>query len=195
MRRPFLAAGSGVGPGHPTYRIADAAAHHGGDVQLGYKLIETAGASGANAIVFDAPYPGGPLSERDFKSLLGHALYVGLPAFGTAADERQVAFLASLDVPALVVRRLDSDGLLRAAAATGKPLFVRTEGPEEPGASDAALERLCVEAGSAEAVVLRRRDPDALIDGEGHVIMSRHTLESSRPSSTAGVLRKGTERA
>jgi N-acetylneuraminate synthase len=191
MKSDFLVAGRSVGPGHPPYRIADAAAEHDGDVQLGYKLIETAGATGADAIVFDGPRPRGQLSERDFKSLLGHAQYVGLTAFGTAANEEQVAFLASLDVPAFVLARADSAALLQAAATVGKPLFIlgagKTTDPE-------AIERLCALVGNPGAAILHRGDHDSLLETDGHVIMTRHTLRRARPSMAAGATRKGKQR-
>jgi sialic acid synthase SpsE len=191
MKTGFLVAGRAVGPGQPAYRIADAAAHHDGDVQLGYKLIETAGRAGAHAITFQAPGAGGPLSERDFKSLLGHAQYVGLTAFGTADDDQQVSFLASLDVPAFVLARPDPE-LLRAAAALGKPLFVLDA---DGTAAREAIEGLRAATGGANVAVLHRHDATSLIDADGHVIMTRHTLHGTRPASAAGAARKGQRRA
>jgi sialic acid synthase SpsE len=181
MTAPFRVAGRDIGPGQAVYRIADAGEQHQGDVQLGYKLIETAGGAGAHAVVFDAPRADGPLSERDFKSLLGHAQYVGLTAFGTAASERAVAFLASLDVPAFVLSPAppgDGGGLLRRAAATGKPLFIRTDAR----VSDTEIEdarRLCVGAGNDRVAILRDSGT-SLIEVDGHVIMTRHTLRGPR---------------
>jgi hypothetical protein len=178
MKVGFTVGGRAVGPGQPTYRIADAAAHHGGDVQLGYKLIETAGAAGADAVVFHAPGNPGALPEREFKSLLGQAQYVGLTAFGTAADPSQVGFLASLDVPALVVASGD-DALWRAAAATGKPLFVVAVGPEpdRPGAA------------------FLYPGPSSLIEADGHVIMTPHTLDAARAQAAGRLVRKEDQRA
>jgi sialic acid synthase SpsE len=191
MRSTLVVAGRRVGPGCPPYRIADAAAHHEGDVQLGYKLIETAGAAGAHAIAFHAPRPGLALSERDFKSLLGHAQYVGLTAFGTADDDRQVTFLSSLDVPAFVLARPDSD-LLRAAAAFGKPLFVLDADGTVSAETTASLRTA---AAGADVVLLRRVEDGSLIEADGHVIMTRHTLDGTRPPSAAGAARKGKEHA
>src|SRR5881628_2608604 len=106
MKSEFAIDGRGVGRGHPCYVVAEAGVNHNCDVQLGYKLVETAGAAGADAIKFQsytaskiatrvAPRywfePADPhgsqwdsfdkldkLSARDFKSLLGHARQVGL---------------------------------------------------------------------------------------------------------------------
>ena len=115
MKSSFLIDGRTVGKGAPCYVIAEAGVNHNCDVQLGYKLVETAGAAGADAIKFQsytagkiatrvAPRywfePADPqgtqwdsfdkldkLSDRDFKSLLGHARHVGLTAFSTPFDD------------------------------------------------------------------------------------------------------------
>ena len=135
MKSEFAINGRVVGKGHPCYVIAEAGVNHNCDVQLGYKLIETAGAAGADAIKFQsytaskiatrvAPRywvePEDPrgtqwdtfarldkLSERDFKSLLGHARHVGLTAFSTPFDDEAVDLLASLDVPAFKIASAD----------------------------------------------------------------------------------------
>jgi sialic acid synthase SpsE len=192
MRACLSVAGRELGPGLPPYRIADAADHHEGDVQLGYKLIETAGAAGVDAIVFDAPGPGSTLSERDFKSLLGHAFYVGLTAFGTACDERQVAFLASLAVPAFVLAGPGPEALLRDAASRGKPVFIHVEAAAMAGDP---LQRPGLDAGGPGVVALCRHDPSSLIEADGHVIMTRHTLERARPRAAAEAAGKGKQRA
>jgi sialic acid synthase SpsE len=111
-----------VGPGEPLYRIADAGAAHGGDLQLGYKLVETAGASGAHAIVLER----GELSTRDFKCVLGHAGHIGLAPVGVPADEDDLALLVSMDVPGL--RFADAEAvsptLIECAARTERPMIL-----------------------------------------------------------------------
>jgi sialic acid synthase SpsE len=176
MKAPFLVGSREVGPGHGVYRIADAGARHGGDVQLGYKLIETAGAAGAHAVLFDSPRPHGGLSERDFKSLLGHAYYVGITAFGNAADAGAVAFLASLAVPAYALPVGAGARAIGAAAATGMPLFLVAAGAEDDEIENAV--RLCTQAGNASTAVLRSGS-GALIEPDGHVIITPHALASS----------------
>ena len=52
-----------VGKGAPCYVIAEAGVNHNCDVQLGYKLVETAGASGADAIKFQS-YTAGKIATR-----------------------------------------------------------------------------------------------------------------------------------
>ena len=152
MKPAFEIAGRPFGIGRPCYVIAEAGVNHNCDVQLGYKLIETAGAAGADAIKFQsytaskiatraAPRywvePSDPkgtqwdtfdkldkLSDRDFKSLLGHARQVGLTAFSTPFDDEAVDFLASLDVPAFKIASADltCHGLVDRAARVGRPL-------------------------------------------------------------------------
>lgn len=114
--------GRRVGPAEAPYRISHAGASHDGDLQLGYKLVETAGAAGAEGVVLER----GALSERDFKCVLGHATHVGLTPLGAPRQEEDVALLASMDVPGL--RLADADALpaafLSAAARRGWPIIL-----------------------------------------------------------------------
>jgi N-acetylneuraminate synthase len=133
MTPTLTLAGRTIGRGHPIYVIAEAGSAHGGDVQLGYKLIETAGGAGAHAVVFDVPRAdGGGLSARDFKALLGQAQFVGVTAFGTVFDDAAVDLVASLDVAAVRVpsARRPLHPLLARAAQIGRPLFLSTDGAD-----------------------------------------------------------------
>jgi len=171
-----------VGQGHPCYVIAEAGVNHNCDVQLGYKLIESAGASGADAIKFQsysaskistrvAPRywvePADPrgtqwdtfarldkLPERDFKSLLGHARHVGLTAFSTPFDDEAVDLLASLDVPAFKIASADltCHGLIARAARVGKPMILST-GTSTLSEVEEAL-AVCGKAGNEQVAIL-----------------------------------------
>jgi len=182
MKSSFSIAGRPVGHGHPCYVIAEAGVNHNCDVQLGYKLIETAGASGADAIKFqsytaskiatrvaprywvEAADPEGTqwdtfdkldkLSARDFKSLLGHARHVGLTAFSTPFDDEAVDFLASLDVPAFKIASADltCHGLIDRAARVGRPMLLST-GTSTLAEVEEALE-VCRRAGNEEVALL-----------------------------------------
>ena len=166
----------------PCYVIAEAGVNHNCDVQLGYKLVETAGAAGADAIKFQsytagkiatrvAPRywvePADPhgtqwdtfdkldkLSDRDFKSLLGHAQHVGLTAFSTPFDDEAVDLLASLDVPAFKIASADltCHGLIERAARVGKPMLLST-GTATLGEVEEALE-VCRRAGNEQVAIL-----------------------------------------
>ena len=182
MKAAFAIAGRPVGIGRPCYVIAEAGVNHNCDVQLGYKLIETAGAAGADAIKFQsytaskiatrvAPRywvePSDPkgtqwdtfdkldkLSDRDFKSLLGHARHVGLTAFSTPFDDDAVDFLASLDVPAFKIASADltCHGLIERAARVGKPMLLST-GTSTLSEVEEALE-VCRRAGNDEVALM-----------------------------------------
>jgi sialic acid synthase SpsE len=182
MKPSFAIAGRAVGIGQPCYVIAEAGVNHNCDVQLGYKLIETAGAAGADAIKFQsytaskiatrvAPRywvePADPkgtqwdtfdkldkLSDRDFKSLLGHARQVGLTAFSTPFDDEAVDFLASLDVPAFKIASADltCHGLIERAARVGKPMLLST-GTSTLAEVAEALE-VCRRAGNDEVALM-----------------------------------------
>ncbi|HET7292536.1 MAG TPA: N-acetylneuraminate synthase family protein [Vicinamibacteria bacterium] len=182
MKAAFEIAGRRVGHGQPCYVIAEAGVNHNCDVQLGYKLVETAAAAGADAIKFQsytaskiatrvAPRywfePQDPqgtqwdtfakldkLSDRDFKALLGHARQVGITAFSTPFDDEAVDFLKALDVPAFKIASADltCHPLLDRAARVGKPMILST-GTATLAEVEEALE-VCRRAGNEEVVLL-----------------------------------------
>jgi sialic acid synthase SpsE len=182
LKSTFEIAGRPVGIGQPAYVIAEAGVNHNCDVQLGYKLIETAGAAGADAIKFQS-YTAGKistrvaprywvepkdpqgtqwdtfdkldkLSDRDFKSLLGHAHHVGITAFSTPFDDEAVDFLASLDVPAFKIASADltCHGLIERSARVGKPMILST-GTSTLAEVEEALS-VCARAGNEQVVLL-----------------------------------------
>lgn len=147
--------GRWIGRGLPVYLVAAAGSRHGGDIQLGYKLIETAGADGADAVLLQR----GGLSEREVKSLFGHARQVGLTALGEPADEGDIDLFASLDVPGLRLRYgTRNRSLIERAERTGRPLILSFE----PGPAMDAAAALCERAPSAAVVILAEGEPDAL---------------------------------
>jgi sialic acid synthase SpsE len=135
-----------VGPGQPPVRLASAGTAHEGDAQLGYKLVETAGAAGADAVVLAR----GALSERDFTCVLGHAGHVGLAAVGIVTREEDVAFFDALDIVALRIVDSGSATLLESAARTRRPLLL------SPPDLDAAEREVatCRGAGAEELALL-----------------------------------------
>jgi sialic acid synthase SpsE len=182
MRSEFAISGRLVGKGLPCYVIAEAGVNHNCDVQLGYKLVETAGAAGADAVKFQsytaskistriAPRywfepkdPDGTqwdtfdrldkLSERDFKSLLGHGRHVGLTTLSTPFDDEAVDLLASLDVPCFKIASADltCHPLLERAARVGKPMILST-GTATLAEVEEALE-VCARAGNDQVALL-----------------------------------------
>ncbi len=114
-----------LGSGQPPMRVASVGEAHGGDLQLGYRLVETAGASGAEAVALAR----GRLSERDFKCVLGQVGHVGLIAIGLVAADDDLPLLDSMDVAGLRLALDEPSSSLRAAARTGRPLLLSLSRP------------------------------------------------------------------
>jgi sialic acid synthase SpsE len=182
MKSRFEIAGRSVGLGQPCYVIAEAGVNHNCDLGLGYRLIESARAAGADAIKFQsytaskiatrmAPRywvePADPtgsqwdtfdrldkLSDRDFEALLRRARELGLTAFSTPFDDEAVDLLAGLNVPAFKIASADltCHPLLERAARVGKPMILST-GTATLAEVEEALE-LCARAGNEGVVLL-----------------------------------------
>jgi sialic acid synthase SpsE len=180
--RQFEIAGRPVGQGLPCYVIAEAGVNHNCDLVLGQRLVETAHASGANAIKFQnytagkiatrvAPRywnepkdPNGTqwdtfdkldkLSDADFARLLAHAREIGITAFSTPFDDEAVDLLARLSVPAFKIASADltCHGLIERAARVGKPMILST-GTATLGEVEEALE-VCRRAGNDQVALL-----------------------------------------
>jgi sialic acid synthase SpsE len=182
VKPSFEVAGRVVGKGQPCYVIAEAGVNHNCDVALGRRLIETAKASGADAIKFQS-YTAGKISTRvaprywfepqdpkgsqwdtfdrldklsqaDFEALLRHAKQVGLVAFSTPFDDEAVDMLAALDVPAFKIASADltCHPLLERAARVGKPMILST-GTSNLAEVEEALE-ICRRAGNERVALL-----------------------------------------
>ena len=181
MKARFEIDGRVVGQHEPCYVVAEAGVNHNCDLGLGLRLIETAKASGADAVKFqsytasriatrvaprywvEAQDPTGTqwdsfdkldkLSAADFQALLAHAAKQGITAFSTPFDDGAVDFLASLDVPAFKIASADltCHPLLERAARVGKPMILST-GTATLSEVEEALE-VCRRAGN-DAVAL-----------------------------------------
>ena len=144
-----------VGPGHPTYVIAEAGANHNRDLGMARELIDVAAEAGADAVKFQT-YSGDriysrkaprftyleELSDKSPAELLedislprewqaelaAHAAARGIHFFSTPFDHEAVAELDALGVPVLKVASFEIVDLrlIRVAAATGKPLLLST---------------------------------------------------------------------
>lgn len=160
-QRPPLGAvsidGRWIGKGLPVYLVAAAESRHGDDIQLGYKLIETAGAAGADAILLQR----GALSEREVKSLFGHARQVGMTALGEPCDEEDIDLLVSLGVPGLRLRfgGTPQRPSIERALRSGCPIVLSFE-PGIPALN--AVAELCARTGSAQLAILAQREPELL---------------------------------
>jgi N,N'-diacetyllegionaminate synthase len=182
MKASFAIAGRSVGRDQPCYVIAEAGVNHNCNVALGRRLIETAKASGADAIKFqsytasriatriaprywvEASDPHGTqwdtfdrldkLSDDDFRALLKHARDVGITAFSTPFDDDAVDFLAALDMPAFKIASADltCHPLVERAARLGKPMILST-GTATLSEVEEALD-VCRRAGNDTVVLL-----------------------------------------
>jgi N,N'-diacetyllegionaminate synthase len=144
-----------VGPGHPTYVIAEAGANHNRDWDTATRLIDVAAEAGADAVKFQT-YSGAtlystktpsfkylaPITDRGPSELLedislprewqpeldAYARERGLHFFSTPFDARAVSELDALDVPVLKIASFEIVDLelIRTAAATGRPLIIST---------------------------------------------------------------------
>ncbi len=144
-----------VGPGEPTYIIAEAGINHNGNPETARELIAVAVEAGVDAIKFQkrdlrcqyAPELFSDLANADkelqylipfleqaelpdhvFRNLADEARQQGLEFLCTPWDEASVDFLESLDMPAYKISSPDLTNLflLEHVAATGKPLIVST---------------------------------------------------------------------
>jgi N-acetylneuraminate synthase len=162
-----------VGAGLPAYVIAEIGLNHNGDVEIAKRLIDVAADAGAQAVKFqkrtpeistpthmrDVPRetPWGTMSyleyryrvefDRDQYIEIGdHATLRGLDWFASPWDVPSVAFLEDLNVVAHKVASASVTDLelLRALAATGKPIILST-GMSTIDQIDAAVDVLGVE--------------------------------------------------
>jgi N,N'-diacetyllegionaminate synthase len=123
--------------------IAEIGVNHEGDVETASRLIKLASQSGADAVKFQSYTParyasasdparlervsGFSLSEEEHLRLASEATALGTPMFSTPLSEDIVPFLAD-NFPAIKIASgdLTFEPVIRAAAATGKPVILST---------------------------------------------------------------------
>jgi N-acetylneuraminate synthase len=144
-----------VGTGHPVYVIAEIGLNHNGSVELAKQMIDVAADAGAQAVKFQKrtpeistpehmksvmrETPWGTMTYLDYRYRVefdreqyievgDHATLRGLDWFASPWDEPAVAFLEDLNVVAHKVASasVTDIGMLRALAATGKPVILST---------------------------------------------------------------------
>ncbi len=144
-----------VGAGEPVYVIAEIGLNHNGDVDLAMQLIDVAAESGAQAVKFQKRTPDistpehmkntlretpwGTMTYLDYRyrvefsreqyvEIGDYATLRGLDWFASPWDEPSVDFLEDLNVVAHKVASASVTdlGMLRALAATGKPIILST---------------------------------------------------------------------
>ncbi len=144
-----------IGPGQPTYIIAEAGVNHKGSMEAARRMIDEAKRAGADAIKFqtykaeklvtttarrywDDPEETGTqyaifkrtdsFGEAEYRALYEHAQNVGITFLSTAFDLEAVAFLDKLGMQAFKVASADLTNypLLLAVAETRKPVILST---------------------------------------------------------------------
>ncbi|NLX10168.1 MAG: acetylneuraminic acid synthetase [Chloroflexi bacterium] len=147
--------GKVIGPGQPTYVIAEAGVNHKGSLEAAHRMIDEARRAGADAIKFqtykaeklvtrtaprywDDPEASGTqyaifkrsdaFGEAEYRALYEHARSVGITWLSTPFDLDAVRFLNELGMPAFKVASADLTNypLLMAVAETDKPVLLST---------------------------------------------------------------------
>lgn len=166
-------AGVRIGAGEPVYVIAEIGLNHNGDIELAKRLIDVAADAGAQAVKFQKRTPAistpehmksvmretpwGTMTYLDYRyrvefdreqyiEIGDHATLRGLAWFASPWDEPSVDFLEDINVVAYKVASASVTdlGLLRAMAATGKPVILST-GMSTMDQIDRAVETLGTE--------------------------------------------------
>nr|PZN41860.1 MAG: N-acetylneuraminate synthase [Actinomycetota bacterium] len=170
--------GTLVGPGHPVYVVGEIGINHNGDLDIARRLIDVAAAAGCQAVKFQKrtpeicvppdqrdrirQTPWGEMTyleyrrrvefgEAEYRQIAAYCAERGIDWFASPWDVPSVEFLERLDVIAHKVASasVTDHELLRAIAATGKPVILST-GMSTLEEIDAAVEIL----GTSRLVIL-----------------------------------------
>lgn len=143
-----------VGPGHPTFIVAEIGINHNGSLDLAKRLIDAAQASGCDAVKFQkrtvgVVYAAEELArprESPFGATNGdlkrglefgldayaeidrHCRSAGMPWFASCWDPLSVEFIEKFDVPCFKIASasLTDDALLAQHRRTGRPVLLST---------------------------------------------------------------------
>jgi N-acetylneuraminate synthase len=148
-------AGKAIGASRPVYVIGEIGLNHNGDVEVAKQLIDVAAQAGADAVKFQKRTPAistpehmksvlrqtpwGEMTYLDYRyrvefdreqyiELGDYAALNGLAWFASPWDEPAVDFLEQINVAAYKIASASVTdlGMLRAIAATGKPVILST---------------------------------------------------------------------
>ena len=204
-----------VGPGCPVYVIGEIGINHNGDLDIALQLMETAARAGCQAVKFqkrtpeicvppdqrDKPRstPWGVMTyleykhrmefgRHDYQQIAKHAGNLGMQWFASPWDVPSVEFLEDLDV---VTHKIASSSvtdreLLRAVAATGKPVLLST-GMSTLEEVDAAVEIL----GTGKLVILHATSTYPMPPEEANLrtiplLQRRYGCRSATRATSAG---------
>ena len=144
-----------IGPGHPTWFVAEIGINHNGDLDIAKKLIDVAAYAGCNAVKFQKRTPEvcvpaeqqGHLRETpwgyisyldyrhhveldkdDYNAIARHCREKNILWLGSCWDEPSIDFLEQFDPPCYKIPSacLTDDNLLHYIRQTGRPLILST---------------------------------------------------------------------
>jgi N,N'-diacetyllegionaminate synthase len=135
--------GTKIGPGNPTYFIAEAGLNHNGDIKLAKKLIDGAKSSGASAVKFQTfqtekfvrksnkyfdLFKQAQLSYEDFGELSDYAKNQEMTFFSAPFDIESADLLKKIGVPAFKIASSDliNIPLIRHVAKMNLPIIIST---------------------------------------------------------------------
>jgi N-acetylneuraminate synthase len=152
--RPIGFGDVAVGPGRPTYVIAEIGINHNGDVGLAKRLVAAAVSAGVDAVKFqkrtvDVVYSADELArprespfgetngdlkrglefgEAEYREIDEFCRSIGVPWVASCWDEASVDFVEAFDPPwyKIASASLTDDALLTHTRATGKPIVLST---------------------------------------------------------------------
>ncbi len=127
----------------PVYIIAEIGINHNGKIDIALQMVEAAKQSGADAVKVqiidpDKSYAKGTASHEIFtrmyiplegwRNVAAHAKEIGIDMFATFTDPDDMKIADELSFPAIKISssNITNFPLMKAAAATGKPLIVST---------------------------------------------------------------------
>jgi len=151
---PVEIGGRPVGPGHPTYVVAEIGINHNGDLDIARKLMAAALLAGCDAVKFqkrtldvvftpeemeaprESPFGdtygdakrGLEFREAEYAEIDRYARDNGIAWFASCWDEASVDFIEQFDPPCYKVASasLTDDSLLRHHRAYGRPIVLST---------------------------------------------------------------------
>jgi len=135
-----------IGPGYPTFVIAELGINHNGDPEIAHQMIDAAAKAGVDAVKFQTYRTetfiakGNPYYDifrqcemsdlETLRKLQRHAEERGVVFFSSAADIEGLNLLVTIDVPLIKLSSANITNLplLRRAAQSGRPLIFSSGG-------------------------------------------------------------------
>lgn len=192
-------AGREIGPGRPTYVIAEIGSNHNQDLALALDMIAMAAKTGADAVKFQSIrfdqlyqpeaedesfrkwFEQIELNESWYAKLAAKAHDEGVDFLSAPTYEKAIDLLEDVDVPAYKLASPQVQGnlaVVRKAAMTGKPLIM-SMGYCEYAEIEAAL-AVCRDAGNRQIIPLHCISKYPMAPGEGNLSFIRTLSEMTQ---------------